>query len=140
MVGPAVDEAAGFAAVAQAAVVCCAPSALDLQAKVMAPLGSHPLIRWRVPLNNNGEAYETFVVSPFHRESASSSRSAFWDALEPTFDVTVRSVEEKRQNTAEFVRHASAQLDEQQRLMSEFWHSDLKDGVWVPRRREGDPA
>jgi hypothetical protein len=120
MVGPAVDEAAECAQKAEAAVVWCTPSALQVLERVQAPLGRHPLIRWRVPFKG-GQVYDTFVVSPFDRQADTATRAGFWSALEPSFDRRRLGVEVKRQRTAEFVQHASQTLDSENAAMEKFW-------------------
>jgi hypothetical protein len=109
MLGPAVDEAAECEKLAEAAIVYCAPSALQVLEELRAPLRPGPFVHWGVPLRG-GRAYETFAVAPWDRDA--DVTSTVWTAIKDTFDRRRMDVELKRQRTQQFLRHAQALFEE----------------------------
>jgi hypothetical protein len=112
MVGPAVDEAAECGNLAEAAIVYCAPSALQVtQKNLRAEFGHGALVPWVVPLKG-GRSFNTLAVAPFDVES--NAALTVWSAIEPTFDRGRLDVEAKRQRSAEFFGRAIAAFSETQ--------------------------
>jgi len=109
IVGPAVDEAASLASLAEAAAVWLAPSAFAAtqafeRTVPPANLEEAPWIRYGVPLKN-GATYETKVVNPFWY--GSDAQAAAWrTTLLQSFASSRIEVAIKQQNTARFFERA----------------------------------
>jgi len=105
IVGKAIDEAASYYELAQAAVVWLLPQARDIVANQLRGLPSNThLVRFEVPLKA-GDSFDSYTVSPLLQARDDHDAHALTSALLDTFQPLSVDVAVKKQNT---IKHLSA--------------------------------
>ena len=104
IVGKAIDEAASYYELAQAAVVWLLPQTRDIVANQLRGLPSNThLIRFKVPLKA-GEAFESYTVSPILQARDPQDAEALTTAILNTFQPHSIDIAIKKQNTIKHLR------------------------------------
>lgn len=104
IVGKAIDEAASYYELAQAAVVWLLPHSRDIVAQHLhgQPRNTH-LVRFDVPLKS-GDAFESYTVSPIVQAKDVKDAEAITGALLNTFQPPSVDIAIKKQNTIKHLR------------------------------------
>lgn len=104
IVGKAIDEAASYYELAQAAVIWLLPQTRDIVAHQLRGLPSNThLVRFEVPLKG-GDAFESYTVSPIVRATDIHDGEALTAAILNTFQPQSVDVAVKKQNTIKHLR------------------------------------
>jgi hypothetical protein len=104
IVGKAIDEAASYYELAQAAVVWLLPQTRDIVAQQLRwqPRNTH-LVRFEVPLKA-GDAFESYTVSPIVQAKDIQDAETLTGALLNTFEPPSVDIAVKKQNTIKHLR------------------------------------